>query len=362
MKMKSLVLMFIALACGLVASIGISQVMERNKGSGDSSMEMEQILVATVDLNINDKLDAQSVRLEEWPKTKVPEGSTHSLDEVTGMYTNARFYKGEPILKVKIASTQNNPFSTIPEGFRTSTIKVDEDTVMEGIGPGDRVDVMVFLRRNEDVKVTGVYTILANVRVFSKGSQTERVVDQKGNETRARTVSLLVTPDQAQQIALAIQMGKITLALRNPGEDPHKTKDRPVTPITDIISGKTQNGDPNQKVEPTSSPANGFLEALKAAMANRPAPATHATPPVSTQKVPVERPFVMTCLSPKDVKQFEWPDRKAMPVERTLSSADPAAASAALPPGITAGAAPSQDAGKIPEGATAPPGARKTGN
>ena len=56
MRMKSIVLIFIALGCGLVASIGISQVMDRGSSSG-SSMEMEQILVALNDIDIGAKLE-----------------------------------------------------------------------------------------------------------------------------------------------------------------------------------------------------------------------------------------------------------------------------------------------------------------
>jgi len=67
MRMKSLILIFIALGCGLVASIGISQVMGRGAGVTGPQLEMEQILVAQADIDINAKLDAQSVRLEECP-------------------------------------------------------------------------------------------------------------------------------------------------------------------------------------------------------------------------------------------------------------------------------------------------------
>ena len=52
MKMKSLILIFIALGCGLVATIGISQVMERNSGGGGAAINMEQILVAKADIDI----------------------------------------------------------------------------------------------------------------------------------------------------------------------------------------------------------------------------------------------------------------------------------------------------------------------
>jgi len=64
MRMKSLILIFIALGCGLVATIGISQVMERNSGGGGAAINMEQILVAKADIDIGAVLDANSVQLE----------------------------------------------------------------------------------------------------------------------------------------------------------------------------------------------------------------------------------------------------------------------------------------------------------
>ena len=102
MRMKSLILIFIALGCGLVASIGISQVMERG-GSSGPGMEMEQILVALADIDNNKKLDATNVKLEDWPKAKVPEGAIRRLDDAKDKFAATRFYKGEPILISKLA-------------------------------------------------------------------------------------------------------------------------------------------------------------------------------------------------------------------------------------------------------------------
>src|SRR5436309_1852943 len=240
MKMKSLILIFIALGCGLVATIGISQVMEKNSGGG-TALKMDQILVAKTNIDIGATLDANCVQLEEWPAAKVPEGAVRSLEEVSGKFPQARFYKGEPILLAKISEKNQSPADRIPDGYRTSTIKVDEDTVMEGIGPGDRVDVMVFLRKGEGIHQTGVYPIIKNVRVFSKGAQTERTVDAKG-ETRSRTISLIVKPSQAQEIALASEMGRIRLALRNPKDDPANDKDQ-VVPLQELLNGKSTDGD-----------------------------------------------------------------------------------------------------------------------
>src|SRR5262245_5016720 len=145
MRMKSLILIFIALGCGLVASIGISQVM--TQGGGGGSMEMEQILVALTDIDIGTKFDAQNVKLEDWPKAKVPDGAVRRLEDVKDRYANARFFKGEPLHVSRISDSLSNITTKIEEGYRVMPLKVDEDTVMKGIAPGDRVDITVFLRQ-----------------------------------------------------------------------------------------------------------------------------------------------------------------------------------------------------------------------
>src|SRR5437899_7475461 len=179
MRMKSLILIFIALGCGLVASIGISQVLDR--GGGSSGVEMEQILVSLADIDIGTKLDAQNVKLEDWPKAKIPDGAVRRLEDVKNKYSNARFFKGEPLHVNRISDSLGNIAVKVPPGYRAMPVKVDEDTVMKGISPGDRVDVMVFVKRdmNQGIAETGAYTILKNVRVFAINTNTERATDAK---------------------------------------------------------------------------------------------------------------------------------------------------------------------------------------
>ena len=326
MKMKSLILIFIALGCGLVATIGISQVME-GRGGGSAEIETVQILVAKGNIDIGAVLDANSVELEDWPAAKVPEGSARSLDEVKGLYPQARFYKGEPILLAKVSDKNKTPATGIEDGYRTSTIKVDEDTVMEGIGPGDRVDVLVFLKKGDNIPETGVYPIIKNVRVFAKGAQTERVIDAKsGQESRARTISLMVKLAQVQEIALAAQMGKITLALRNPNDDPADDKDE-VVPLSELLNGKAANGDDKKKN--TASGASNLLNELKNAMAGKD-PGGLPPEPVQLATAPS---FVMTIQSPNDIKSYQWGAQGGLPTESTVLSigAGSSASSAPLP-------------------------------
>jgi Flp pilus assembly protein CpaB len=148
---------------------------------------MDQILVAKDAINNGEKLLPALVQFEEWPKQRILT-ALRKMEELDGKYTSLRFFKGEPILQAKISENPGGVTIVIPEGYRVNNIKVDEDTVIEAITPGDTVDVSVFLESGRNgVAKTGVYTILKNVRVFAKGGPTERMTDEKGHD-RARTI------------------------------------------------------------------------------------------------------------------------------------------------------------------------------
>jgi pilus assembly protein CpaB len=341
MKMKSLILILIALGCGLVASIGISQVMERG---GGAKIEMEQILVAKDAIDIGDKFDATLVQLEEWPKIKIPEGATRKIEDVQNKYATFRFVKGEPILQAKISDKPGGVGEIIPAGYRVTPIKVDEDTVMEAITPGDTVDVNVFLEAGRgSIAKTGVFTILRNVRVFSKGSQTERVAGSDGKEVKARTVSLLVKPEQARELFLAYKLGKISLALRPPGatDDP---ADENVTSMDEILAGK---GSLATEPKPGDAPQGGGFGSALGSFLGGLASAGEQTGPKPAHS--------MLLLSPTGASQFQWVDKDSPPVEHRLNINNSSApAPPAPPPAPGAATAPPPPAGTIPTPSATP--------
>lgn len=336
MRMKSLILIFIALGCGLVASIGISQVM--NRDGGGSNMEMDQILVALVDIDIGTKLDAQNVKLEDWPKAKTPEGAVRKLEDVKDMFANARFFKGEPLHVSKISDTLSNIATKVPAGYRAMPVKVDEDTVMKGISPGDRVDVMVFVKRGTDIPETGAFTILKNVRVFAINTNTERATDAKGEAANFKTISLLVKPEHARELVIAASMGKIMLTLRRPDETDELTGEE-VTPLAEILSGRTKIA--SDPVAP-APPANGFLPFVQGAVAGT---NNGSSPGASPTSEPV---WKMELLTPAERKVYEWSDLKHLPVETAVGATG---GISATPPALPVNAPPPAGAG-----GEAPPG------
>jgi pilus assembly protein CpaB len=169
MRPKSLLLLGLALGCGLVASIGISQVMKDGQGKG--TMETVPIWIALHNINLGDPIDQKMVRLEEWPKDKVPRGAISKIEDIEGRRPRSAIIEGEPILEAKLLDPGQvaDPIRSIPKGMRLKTIAVDAEQSAAGLlGPGDRVDVQLFVRK--DAK-TGVETakskvILQNIRVL----------------------------------------------------------------------------------------------------------------------------------------------------------------------------------------------------
>ena len=147
MRPKSLLLLALALGCGLVASIGISQVMDRN-GQHPGQLETVPIYVALHNINLGDPIDADMLSLQEWPKDKVPRGAISKLEELEGRRPRTAIIEGEPILEGKLLAPGQiaDPIRSIPKGMRLKTIAVDAEKSAAGLlGPGDRVDVQLFV-------------------------------------------------------------------------------------------------------------------------------------------------------------------------------------------------------------------------
>lgn len=214
---KSILLIVIALGCGTIAAIGMRQAMARPDGS--AAEETETIYVAVSSVPSWSKLSAEVVKAEEWPKGKVPMDAVRSIEQLEGKSSLYPLYPGEPIIATKLTDGSGKYASDrIPDGHQVMAVKVDRESALSGlVHPGDKVDVLVFVRGRDGVK-TGTRTIMRNVTVFAVNDQIARN-NESGETIDAKTVSLLVQPAQSEKLLLAKQMGTIHLALRRPGDD-----------------------------------------------------------------------------------------------------------------------------------------------
>ncbi len=224
MRTKSIVLLLLALGCGLIASIGISQVIERNRAGAGPTLEYEDVVVAAADIKQGEKLKAAVIELKPLVKGTVPEGSYHSIEEAlkNTFKLKTLVLKGEPIILAKFQTKEEDITRRIPHGMRVVSIQADSASAAGNLlSPSDRVDVLLHVPGNGRTQTAVVKTILQNIRVFSVNDNTSSVGDngESNTEKNTRYVTLLVDPEQAQVLTLAQMQGQIKLSLRGP-DDP----------------------------------------------------------------------------------------------------------------------------------------------
>lgn len=305
MRPKSLILLILALGCGLVAAIGINQVMA-NRASQNSAQagETTPIFVALTDIGMGDPLTPEVLKLEEWPKGKVPPGALERLEEIEGRRTKTRFYVGEPIIEAKLfgkGDAGGAATDLIPKGFRVVSVKVDTNSGSGLILPGDRVDVLVHLQEQSGHQIdgSGTKTFLQNIKVFAVNDVFAREGGDEQSIT-AKTISLLVTPQQANLVTMANEMGKIRLVMRSPGDESIEETEG-VTP-SDIFRSHTKST--TASVIGGGMP-NGAADLLK--LLSKPPVAAPAPPqPVAAPLAAVAPPWKMLLIQGNEVREVEF--------------------------------------------------------
>src|ERR1051325_7932989 len=102
MRSKSLMLLLLALGCGLVASIGINQAMSRPQGDAGVEVETAPIFVAKTEIGLGDVIKPEMVNLEPWPKDKIPPGAIGKLEDMEDRRARTKIFPGEPIIEPKL--------------------------------------------------------------------------------------------------------------------------------------------------------------------------------------------------------------------------------------------------------------------
>lgn len=176
------------------------------------------VVVAAADLQLGDELQSDDLKVVQWPSTSTPEGSFGTAQELVGRGLVAPVVKNEVVLPSKLAPKEAGAGlpPVIPAGMRAVSVRVNEVIGVAGyVLPGTRVDVVATASPTEQRSDTTSKVVLANVRVLAAGTRLDDSND-KGKPVQTTVVTLLVTPEQAERLALASTEGKIQLALRNP--------------------------------------------------------------------------------------------------------------------------------------------------
>jgi pilus assembly protein CpaB len=178
----------------------------------------QPVVVAAADLSLGAELKKEDLTVASFPAGQVPEGVFATAQEIIGRGIIVPIVKNEPILAAKLASKEAGSGlpPVIPEGMRAVSVRVNEVVGVAGyVLPGTRVDVVATASPTMNQTDTTSKVVLANVQVLTAGTRMEQD-QEKGKPMQVTVVTLLVTPEQVERLALASTEGKIQLALRNP--------------------------------------------------------------------------------------------------------------------------------------------------
>ena len=176
----------------------------------------QQIVIAAEPLQVGARLDSSKLRLISWPSGEAMQGTFTRIEDCTNRALITPVAENEPILEAKLAPIGAGAglAATIPEGMRALSVAVNEVVGVAGfVNPGTKVDVLVTGQVAGGGNDNVTRTILENVTVLAAGQKIER--DRDGKPQTVPVITLLVSPDDADKLAMASTQGKIQLALRN---------------------------------------------------------------------------------------------------------------------------------------------------
>ena len=221
---KTWIVLGVALGIGLLAALAarnyLSNQMEAIEAKDRGSKV--NVVVAKRELKRGEKISADNVAVRQIPKDYAHSSAVApgDFERLEGQVLAFPAKAGEMILWSLLEGKKVPTFSArVEAGHRAITVPVDEINSISGmLEPGDTIDLMVTVDR-KGKKTT--FPMLQSVQVMATGQRS--VDDPKSGERRQySTVTLDTTPEQAQNVIVARDAGKLTALLRNP-QDKLKT-------------------------------------------------------------------------------------------------------------------------------------------
>jgi pilus assembly protein CpaB len=274
------------------------------------------VLVAGRDLGAGMFLTDRDIRWQAWPDETLAPGylvkDEHDPASLIGAVVRSRIAAGEPVTAQRVARPGDRGFlaAVLNPGMRAVAVPVNERSGLAGlIFPGDRVDVILshqLVETSEDSRTSTLRnvseTVLHDLRVLAIDQTTN---DQATDPHLGKTVSLEVTPQQAEAIAVVLQLGTVSLSLRS-------------------LAGA---GHPVARAEDPADGAAGWADHLLTLVADRSrAVAPPARPPVA------DPPAGVTPLKDRPTYTLDSDISQLLQPPRTGRRPEPPAQAAAAPP------------------------------
>jgi len=219
MRNKRLIIALLAaITFGLIAAVSVKQYLLNAQTFKTS---LNDVVVAKVDIPVGSRIIPEQLTIAQFPANVTPEGAISTIDDkLIGRVVISAISPRDPITEAKLApvGAAGGLSSMIPEGYRAMTVAVNEVVGVSGfIMPGTLVDIVVVITPpkgsgNEEM-ISKI--VLQNIKVLASGQNIDKPKNDREAERAVRAVTLQVTPEQAEKLALASSEGKLQLVMRN---------------------------------------------------------------------------------------------------------------------------------------------------
>ena len=217
MRNKRLIIALLAaVTFGLVAALSVKQYLL----SAQAFNRTNNVVVAKVEIPMGSRIIAEQLAVAQFPVNVTPRGAIGKIDQqLIGRVAVMTIAPRDPVTEAKLApvGAMGGLSSVIPEGYRAMTVKVDDVVGISGfIMPGALVDIVVVIQppknSGQDDRISKI--VLQNIKVLANGQNIDKPKSDREVE-RVKAVTLQVTPEQAEKLALATTEGKLQLVMRN---------------------------------------------------------------------------------------------------------------------------------------------------
>jgi pilus assembly protein CpaB len=210
-------MLVLALTSGVVAALlALRYLRSQTTPLMASEPKRANIVLSARSLPVGAVVSERDVKVVSWPGDAVPSGYIRSVKDAVGRGIITPVAENEPLLEGKVSTKDAGgglPI-IIRDGMRAVSVKVDEVIGVAGfVLPGTRVDVMLTLDKKDGRPQSTTKTLLQNVQILAAGQSVTR--DKEGKPQTVTVITLLVSPDNAELLALAVKEGRLQLALRN---------------------------------------------------------------------------------------------------------------------------------------------------
>ncbi len=228
-KARTFILLFVAFLLAIGAAVTAKKWTESM--STTTKNETIPVVVAVVDVPMYSKINKDQIKITDWSKTNLPPNYISDSKFVIGKISTQIIYTGDVINKMRLHDdTGISPMSALIEpSMRAISLKVNDSTAVSGfLFPGNRVDVLSTTKANNAAQAK-TEALVQNVKVLA--------IDQNvslDKATIAKTVTLEVTPAQAEILAGATSTSTIQLVLRNPEDTKITEKKVEIAPVETV--------------------------------------------------------------------------------------------------------------------------------